>query len=156
VSYSGASFKFTVLDPTGARRSTQCTFLHAFPSQAHSTDLGPPLLADGQLPQSTYLSLNTPYSYFGLGRTNNYVENLFIGSTRHQPDHYINIEGVIPNSQVLIIPFQPEGTRDPSSWRKELYLHPGDWIPWVTIVLGAAILLLGAVVLGLHITEKVS
>lgn len=23
-SYSGASFKFTVLDPTGARRSTQC------------------------------------------------------------------------------------------------------------------------------------
>ncbi|ORY59424.1 hypothetical protein BCR35DRAFT_283657 [Leucosporidium creatinivorum] len=132
VSYSGASFKFTVLDPTGARRSTQY----------------------GQLPQSTYLSLGTPYSYFGLGRTNNYVENLFIGSTRHQPEHYINIEGLIPNSQVLIIPFQPEGTKDPSTWRKELYLHPGDWIPWVTIVLGAAILLLGAFVLVLHINEK--
>lgn len=66
------------------------------------------------------------------------------------------MEGVIPNSQVLIIPFQPEGAKDPSTWRKELYLHPGDWIPWVTIVLGAAILLLGAFVLVLHINEKVS
>ncbi|BGP13717.1 hypothetical protein JCM10213_007105 [Rhodosporidiobolus nylandii] len=131
-SYSGASFKFTVLDPTGARRSTQY----------------------GQLPRSTYLSLSTPYSYFGLGRTNNYVENLFIGSTRHQPQHYINVEGLIPNSQVLIIPHQPEGSRDPGSWTKMLYLHPGDWIPWVTIVLLTAILLLGAVVVALHIKEK--
>ncbi|GAA5877748.1 hypothetical protein JCM1840_003347 [Sporobolomyces johnsonii] len=131
-SYSGASFKFTVLDPTGARRSTQY----------------------GQLPQSTYLTLSTPYSYFGLGRTNNYVENLFIGSTRHQPQHYINLEGVIPDSQVLIIPYQPEGSKDPGSWAKELYLHPGDWIPWVTIVLVGAILGLGVVVLVLHLNEK--
>ncbi|CEQ39850.1 SPOSA6832_01410, partial [Sporobolomyces salmonicolor] len=109
---------------------------------------------DGQLPQSTYLTLSTPYSYFGLGRTNNYVENLFIGSTRHQPQHYINVEGVIPNSQVLIIPYQPEGSKDPGSWAKELYLHPGDWIPWVTIVLVGAILGLGVVVLVLHLNEK--
>ncbi|GAA6029384.1 hypothetical protein JCM8097_003650 [Rhodosporidiobolus ruineniae] len=131
-SYSGASFKFTVLDPTGARRSTQY----------------------GQLPRSTYLSLSTPYSYFGLGRTNNYVENLFIGSTRHQPQHYINVEGLIPNSQVLIIPYQDEGSKDPGSWTKMLYLHPGDWIPWVTVVLLGAILLLGAVVVALHVKEK--
>ncbi|GAA6006356.1 hypothetical protein JCM10207_000615 [Rhodosporidiobolus poonsookiae] len=131
-SYSGASFKFTVLDPTGARRSTQY----------------------GQLPRSTYLSLSTPYSYFGLGRTNNYVENLFVGSTRHQPQHYVNVEGLIPNSQVLIIPYQPEGSRDPASWTKMLYLHPGDWIPWVTIVLLGAILLLGGVVVALHVKEK--
>ncbi|KAK4058838.1 hypothetical protein OIO90_000284 [Microbotryomycetes sp. JL221] len=132
VSYSGASFKFTVLDPAGARRSTQY----------------------GQLPQSTYLTLGTPYSYFGLGRTNNYVENLFVGSTRHQPEHFVNVEGLIPNSQVVIVPWQPEDRSDPGTWRKELYLHPGDWIPWVTLALGAAIALLGAVVLFLHINEK--
>ncbi|KAM0792309.1 hypothetical protein ACM66B_004996 [Microbotryomycetes sp. NB124-2] len=132
VSYSGASYKFTVLDPAGARRSTQY----------------------GQLSQTSYLSLGTPYSYFGLGRTNNYVENLFIGSTRHQPEHFINVEGLIPNSQVVIIPWQSEDARDPGSWRKELYLHPGDWIPWVTLALGAAIALLGVVVLVLHINEK--
>ncbi|KAI5477781.1 Integrin alpha N-terminal domain superfamily protein [Pseudohyphozyma bogoriensis] len=108
VSYSGASYKFTVLDPTGSRKATQV----------------------GQLPQTSYLSLGTPYSYFGLGRTNNYVENLFIGSTRDQPEHYINVEGLIPNSQVVIDPYQPDGRFDPSTWSRELYLHPGDWIPF--------------------------
>lgn len=115
-----------------------------------------PSSSDGQLPQSTYLSLGTPYSFFGLGRTNNYVENLFIGSTRHQAEHFINIEGLIPNSQVVIVPYQPDDVNDPSTWTKELYLHPGDWIPWVTIVLGAAIMGLGIVVVVLQINEKVS
>ncbi|KAK4705610.1 integrin alpha FG-GAP repeat containing protein 1, partial [Phenoliferia sp. Uapishka_3] len=132
VSYSGASFKFTVLDPTGSRKATQV----------------------GQLPQSSYLALGTPYSYFGLGRTNNYVENLFIGSTRRQPEHFINVEGLIPNSQVVIDPYQPSGRFDTSSWSRELYLHPGDWIPWVTIVLGATICALGVVVLVLNFNEK--
>ncbi|GAA6063243.1 hypothetical protein JCM10212_000345 [Sporobolomyces blumeae] len=148
-SYSGASFKFTVLDPSGARRSTQY----------------------GQLSQTSYLSLQLPYAYLGLGRTNNYVENLFIGSTRHQPLHYVNLEGVIPNSQVFILPWQsnddpfvsrPDGPErrgadesgDPSEWRKELYLKPGDWIPWVTVVLLTAIVLLGIVVVVLHLNEK--
>jgi len=134
VSYSGASFKFTVLDPTGARKATQV----------------------GQLPQSSYVSLGTPYCYFGLGRTNNYVENLFIGSTRRQPSHFINIEGLIPDSQVVINPYQPKGQKDVTTWTKELYLHPGDWIPWVTVALGAAIALLGMVVVILHLNEKVS
>ncbi|KAL8286465.1 hypothetical protein RQP46_004482 [Phenoliferia psychrophenolica] len=132
VSYSGASFKFTVLDPTGSRKATQV----------------------GQLPQSSYLALGTPYSYFGLGRTNNYVENLFVGSTRRQPEHFINVEGLIPNSQVVIDPYQPADRHDASTWSRELYLHPGDWIPWVTIVLGATIMLLGVVVMVLHINEK--
>ena len=134
MSYSGASFKFTVLDPTGARKATQV----------------------GQLPQSSYVSLGTPYCYFGLGRTNNYVENLFIGSTRRQPSHFINIEGLIPDSQVVINPYQPKGQKDVTTWTKELYLHPGDWIPWVTVALGAAIALLGMVVVILHLNEKVS
>ena len=102
------------------------------------------------------MSLGTPYCYFGLGRTNNYVENLFIGSTRRQASHYINIEGLIPDSQVVINPYQPPSQKDTSTWTKELYLHPGDWIPWVTVVLGAAIAVLGVVVVVLHLNEKVS
>lgn len=114
------------------------------------------ILSVGQLPQSSYLALGTPYSYFGLGRTNNYVENLFVGSTLRQPVHFISIEGLIPNSQVVIDPWQPENGMDPSTWSKELYLHPGDWIPWVTLVLGAAIGLLGVVVFVLNVRERVS
>lgn len=83
------------------------------------------------------------------------MENLFVGSTRHQVNHFINVEGLIPNSQIIIDPYQPEGRTDPGSWTRTLYLQPGDWIPWVTLVLSASIGLLGVVVLILHLNEKV-
>jgi integrin alpha FG-GAP repeat containing protein 1 len=62
---------------------------------------------------------------------------------------------VIPNSQIVIDPFQREGDEGTESWSRELWLKPGEWIPVVTIVLGAAIIILGIVVLVLHINEKV-
>lgn len=135
--YGGASYKFTVLDPNGVRRAQQV----------------------GQLPQTAYRSLLTPYSYFGLGRTNNYVESLFIGSTRRQKEHYLALEGVIPNSQVVINPWQggrgSENERGgPGTWTKQLYLHPGDWIPWVTVVLITTIVGLAIVVIVLHVKER--
>jgi integrin alpha FG-GAP repeat containing protein 1 len=135
--YGGASYKFTVLDPNGVRRAQQV----------------------GQLPQTAYRSLLMPYSYFGLGRTNNYVESLFIGSTRRQKEHFLAVEGVIPNSQVVINPWQggrgSENERGgPGTWTKQLYLHPGDWIPWVTVVLITTIVGLAVIVVVLHINER--
>ena len=102
------------------------------------------------MPQAAYQSLLTPYVYFGLGRTNNYIENLFVGSTKHSEQHYINMEGVIPNSKVVIIP-PVEG----DSWRRELYLRPGEWIPWVTVTVVVALIVLAIIVLVLHLNEKV-
>ncbi|KAI0345064.1 integrin alpha N-terminal domain-containing protein [Trametopsis cervina] len=128
VSYSGATYKYTVLDTAGGRSAA----------------------AVGQLPQTSYQSLLTPYSYFGLGRTNNYIENLFVGSTKHSEEHYINMEGVIPNSKVVIIPsIDADGP-----WRKELYLRPGEWIPWVTLSVVAATIILAVIVFVLHLNEK--
>ncbi|CAK5279256.1 unnamed protein product [Mycena citricolor] len=128
VSYSGATYKYTVLDTTGSRSAAQV----------------------GQLPQTSYQSLQTPYSFIGLGRTNNYIENLFVGSTMHTEQHYINIEGVIPNSKVVILPPSKEG--DP--WKRELFLRPGDWIPWVTLTVVIGMILLAVIVLVLHLNEK--
>lgn len=133
VSYSGATYKFTVFDQAGHRRAA----------------------AFGQYPQTTYLSLLSPYSFFGLGRTNNYVENLFVGSTRHQLKHYLNIEGVIPNSQVLVEPWQPVDGHSTDTWHKSLYLHPGDWIPGVLTSLIGALVVLGITVAVLHSREAV-
>ncbi|KAI0713583.1 integrin alpha N-terminal domain-containing protein [Earliella scabrosa] len=127
VSYSGATYKYTVLDTSGRRSAAQV----------------------GQMPQAAYQSLLTPYVYFGLGRTNNYIENLFVGSTKHTDQHYINMEGVIPNSKVVIIP-PVEG----DMWRKELYLRPGEWVPWVTVTVVAALIILAILVLVLHLNEK--
>ncbi|KAJ6570286.1 hypothetical protein DFH09DRAFT_1154556 [Mycena vulgaris] len=128
VSYSGASYKYTVLDTTGGRSAAQV----------------------GQLPQTGYHALQTPYAFFGLGRTNNYIENLFVGSTVHAPQHYINMEGVIPNSKVVILP--PSRAGDP--WKRELFLRPGEWIPWVTLTVVVGTALLAVIVLVLHLNEK--
>jgi integrin alpha FG-GAP repeat containing protein 1 len=58
---------------------------------------------------------------------------------------------VIPNSKLVINP----GTAV-DEWHKELYLRPGQWIPWVgASVLGTMVALAG-VVLVLHLNEKVS
>ena len=106
-----------------------------------------------QLPQIAYQSLLTPYSFIGLGRTNNYMENFFVGSTKHHEEHFINMEGVIPNSKVVIIPPSDDSQR--ADWRKELYLRPGEWIPLVTLTVVIATVLLAIIVLVLHLNEKV-
>jgi integrin alpha FG-GAP repeat containing protein 1 len=137
VNYNGASYKFTVLDTSGIRRPQQV----------------------GQLAQTAYRSLLLPYAYFGLGRTNNYVESLFVGVTRRRTNNFVELEGVIPNSQVVILPWEPEDKDanrrgDTSTWHRELYLSPGEWIPWVTVVLATIVVMLLGVVFVLHLHER--
>jgi hypothetical protein len=124
-STSGVSYKYTILDTSGRRSAAQVP----------------------QLPQTSYQALNTPYAFFGLGRTNNYIENLFAGAAHGR---VAALEMVIPNSKLVI---NPGAT--PGEWHKELYLRPGQWIPWVgATVLGTMVALAG-VVLVLHLNEKV-
>ncbi|PKK80668.1 hypothetical protein RhiirC2_649600 [Rhizophagus irregularis] len=132
VNYPGAEFKFTVLDTSGRKRANQVA----------------------QYFQSGYLSLQTPYSLFGLGRTNNYVEELFVGVSRNQSAYFTSFAGVIPNSQLIIIPYQPAGVYDTSTWSRELYIHPGDWIPWVLLILVIVTIILAIVVFTLNYIEK--
>ncbi|KAJ3570120.1 hypothetical protein NP233_g4613 [Leucocoprinus birnbaumii] len=129
VSYSGASFKYTVFDPAGHRSAAQV----------------------GQLSQTSYHALQTPYSFFGLGRTNNYIENLFVGTTIHAPEHYLNMEGVIPNSRVVIFPPPPNSS---DGWKRQLFLRPGNWIPWVTVTCVAGMVVLAIIIFVLHLNEK--
>lgn len=110
------------------------------------------MVSVGQLPQTSYHSLHTPYAFLGLGRTNNYIENLFVGSTKHIQEHFINMEGVIPNSRVVIHP--PPG-KDEGSWKRELYLRPGEWIPWVMLTVIITTAILATIVFVLHLNEKV-
>ena len=75
-----------------------------------------------------------------------------MGSTKKTSSHFVNMEGVIPNSKVVIYP----PANDDASWRRELYLRPGAWIPWVTLTVVVTVLLLALVVFVLHLNEKVS
>lgn len=62
------------------------------------------------------------------------------------------MEGVIPNSKVVIYP--PPNID--GSWHRELYLRPGAWIPWVTLTVVVTVVLLAIVVFILHLNEKAS
>ncbi|KAJ9127497.1 hypothetical protein QFC24_000906 [Naganishia onofrii] len=134
----GSTFKFTTMTSMGRR----------VPSQV------------SQLSQTSYLALQTPYSYFGLGRINNYVENLFVGTSLHADIHYTNIEGVIPNSYVVLVPPSPEAAntillvKANEEWHKSLFLHPGDWIAWVIMVVIGVVIVLAGVIYLLHQNEK--
>jgi hypothetical protein len=64
------------------------------------------------------------------------------------------MEGVIPNSKVVILP--PASSDEGAAWKRELYLRPGSWIPWVTVTVVVATVLLAVIVFVLHLNEKVS
>ncbi|KAJ3055510.1 hypothetical protein HK097_010285 [Rhizophlyctis rosea] len=128
VNYAGATYKYTVLDTSGKRRANTVA----------------------QLPQSSYFALQTPYALFGLGRTNNYVEDLFVGVSRYEPNHVAHYQGVIPNSQLIIIPYE----KDTEAWSMEMYVEPGSATSGVLAVLGTSLVLLLGVVAGLHWIEK--
>lgn len=62
------------------------------------------------------------------------------------------MEGVIPNSKLVIRPSAREG----EAWRRELFLRPGKWIPWVTLTVVLGTVVLAVIVLVLHLNENVS
>ena len=59
---------------------------------------------------------------------------------------------MVPNSQVIVIPHPPA---DPSRWRLELYLTPGELVYNTAGVLAALFLATAVVVLLLHARERV-
>nr|KAJ3422011.1 hypothetical protein HK105_001523 [Polyrhizophydium stewartii] len=132
VNYAGGTLKYTVLDTNGRRRATQIP----------------------QLPQSAYMALHTPYMLFGLGRTNNYIEDLFVGVSRRDSDHVASYQGVIPNSQLVVVPYEPEGRAGPDSWQLELYMNPSSSSRVLLLVLGGSLALLGILVWVLDWYEK--
>lgn len=85
-----------------------------------------------------------------------------MGTSLHSDIHYTNIEGVIPNSHVVLIPPFPDvgnetlSVKPNEDWHKSLFLHPGDWIKWVITVLIVVVILLAGVIYLLHQNEKVS
>lgn len=65
----GATFKFSTLTASGQRIPSQGELYVTCPSERRADRT-----LVSQLSQTSYLALQTPYSYFGLGRINNYVE----------------------------------------------------------------------------------
>lgn len=100
-----------------------------------------------QLPQSAYLSLNLPYTIFGLGRTPNFVDFIEIGlakKSRKWPQ-------TIPNSQIFVIPAPID---QPQNWKIQLFVTPSKIILKSVFALLGICLVILLIILGLHIKER--
>jgi integrin alpha FG-GAP repeat containing protein 1 len=82
----GATIKYTMTDWNARKRVVQ----------------------GGQLSQTSYMSLGLPYLFFGLGRTNNYIEELYSAIPIHEVQHDHKWICIIPNSQLVVIPHRLE------------------------------------------------
>jgi integrin alpha FG-GAP repeat containing protein 1 len=133
VNLPGGTFKFTVTDLSGDPRAAIGT----------------------QLTQSSYLPLQTPYLLFGLGRTNNYIDNLFYGVTiqNEYEQHFAYFICVIPNSQIVAIPYP---SSDPAQWILELYINPSEFTLWVVVAILVSLFLLFLVIMFFRRREKVT
>ena len=131
----------------------------------------------------------------GLGRTNNYLDDLFVGvsrreikriddptttsstekggSSRHRR-HVSAYQGIIPNSAIVISPFEPaksvekimghqgsagveyveDEEASSATWRLELYMNPSSTTSAIILVLVAVLFGLAGVIGILEILEK--
>tara|TARA_B110001452_G_scaffold131076_1_gene108896 strand:- start:340 stop:870 length:531 start_codon:yes stop_codon:yes gene_type:complete len=110
-----------------------------------------------QLPQSAYSPLLPPYVHFGLGQTNDFVEDFTVGlpgsteaGTPAQPRRFA--QAIIPNSRLIVIPY-PYNASD--GWSMQLFLAPRKQAV-VGLVVGGCLLLLGLVIFTLEMRERMT
>lgn len=70
-------------------------------------------------------TLQLPFIVFGLGDTPNFIEDLTVGMDGGRGPVYHQWSSLVPNSQLIVIPAQPD---NPSRWRLELYLTPSHLV----------------------------
>jgi integrin alpha FG-GAP repeat containing protein 1 len=127
--YPGPSFKITVTDVNGHKKPRQASMLS----------------------QSAYHPLLLPSVYFGLGRTNNYVEEFYLGMPVRASNPVRMWVSIIPNTAVVAMP-NPRG--DPEEWTLDLVVSPSTQMPLVfTSVLGMLIAV-GMIILFLERRER--
>ncbi|KAF0982205.1 hypothetical protein FDP41_012066 [Naegleria fowleri] len=109
------------------------------------------------LSQTSYLSLQTPYHLFGIGRTNGYIEKFFVGrvvanSSIHEDfsTNYYEASAIMPNSQLVTITTPPN---DPGSWQVQLFVNPSAAALWVIIAEVVSLILLFIPIAILYIRE---
>eukprot|EP00301_Raphidiophrys_heterophryoidea_P027202 c9540_g1_i1.p1 GENE.c9540_g1_i1~~c9540_g1_i1.p1 ORF type:complete len:684 (+),score=156.54 c9540_g1_i1:67-2118(+) len=117
VNYNGATFKYTVTDLNTHKRVATAA----------------PLSMNGPL------SLQTPYSVMGLSRTCNYIEEFVVAIPHNNGAKQREWIGIVPNSQLIVIPY-PRG--QPDKWDLEMLIDPADYLVWICVSFGAAIVVL--------------
>ncbi|CAH1270299.1 ITFG1 [Branchiostoma lanceolatum] len=106
-----------------------------------------------QLSQTAHLALQLPYTVFGLGRTPNFVDELWV-EIPAPPGKEARVRrwtSIIPNSQLIIIP-QPMD--QPEQWLNKLLVTPGQQALLTAGALLGTCMFIAGIVGGLHWKER--
>lgn len=94
-----------------------------------------------------YLSLETPYTVYGLGRISTHIEDLHYGVVAASGRRSQHWGGVIPNSQLFAFPYAAD-------WSLDLYIRPSQLIPWILLWTAATMLILAVIAVALRWRER--
>ena len=101
--------------------------------------------------QQSFGALGPLYVYFGVGRSNNYIE-LFTISTVVSGERQLRVwSPIIPNSQLLVLTDRSES---PAEWAVELLVSPNKSIGLIIAVDLLFLLVLGLAIIIMHLAEK--
>ncbi|KAK2195641.1 bifunctional FG-GAP repeat/T-cell immunomodulatory protein/Integrin alpha [Babesia duncani] len=102
-------------------------------------------------PQSAHAPLQVPYMVFGLGKTNNYVEELYLGMPSRNKNYSNMWISIIPNCSVVATVHQ---LSNPNDWTLKLSISPSKSINTLLIATITCLGVLGLFILIFDIKEK--
>ena len=91
------------------------------------------IVSGGHSGQGAYHGLQTPFTYIGMGRSNNFIEEFSIAVYNGGKRVLRTWTPVIPKSILFVI---AEMSEDSYSWNLDLLLNPTDKIPLILIADG--------------------
>ena len=104
-----------------------------------------------QIPTQSYDSLELPYVYQGVGRSNNYLEQFNSAySINGRLDNIKIFTPIIPNSQLRIL----ANSLSKEDWELELFINPAQILLVTVICISAVLFVTGIVIIYMHIQEK--
>jgi len=98
----------------------------------------------------SHTRLNLPYGFFGLGKTNNYIENFNLGIQKQNTWSYY-WSPIIPNSWLFVSPIDIDVTK----WKIEIFINPTKALALIILSTIIVLVILGIVIIYYHRKEKI-
>lgn len=100
--------------------------------------------------QSGYMSLQLPFAFLGVGRSNNYVETFYATNSINGKRAEHMWTPIIPNSQLIIF----MNSNDETNWGLELFISPTTSLYVIVMVCALCLVAIGLAIIWLHVKEK--
>ena len=103
--------------------------------------------------QTAYNALQLPFSQIGIGRSNNFIESLYVSVPVNGQRIKRVWTPIIPKSVLFIT---GTGMEEPENWQIDVLVKPNEKMAYIIFVDLFFLIVLGLIIIVLHLKEKVS